>query len=88
MEFIITPQDYNTDDNSGENEIKAKAECYINNDIYPLRTEGFSFADNELRYEIDGPGNWWYDFMDLIKANNSKGWDYDFVAVHCYDAGK
>ena len=36
--------------------------------------------------EIDGPDNWWYDFMDLIKANNSKGWDYDFVAVHCYDA--
>ncbi len=51
VEFIITPQDYDTDDNLSENEIKAKAECYINNDIYPLRTEGFSFADSELRYD-------------------------------------
>lgn len=36
---------------------------------------------------IDGPDTWWFDFMDLMKENSSKGWDYDFVAVHSYDAG-
>ncbi len=36
---------------------------------------------------IDGPDRWWYDFMDLMDANRDKGWDYDFVAVHSYDAG-
>lgn len=35
--------------------------------------------------EIDGPDNWWFDFMDLM--DSSPGWDYDFTAIHCYDAG-
>ncbi len=37
--------------------------------------------------DIDGPDRWWYDFMDLMDANSDKGWDYDFVAIHSYDAG-
>lgn len=37
--------------------------------------------------DIDGPDRWWYDFMDLMDANSEKGWDYDFVAIHSYDAG-
>lgn len=52
-EFIITPQDYNVDDNLGEDEIKVMAECYINNSPYPLKTErnnNYSFADSDLRY--------------------------------------
>lgn len=36
---------------------------------------------------IDGADNWWYDFMDLMKTHSEDGWDYDFVAIHCYDAG-
>ncbi len=34
------------------------------------------------RNEIDGPDNWWYEFMDLM--DTKEDWDYDFVAVHCY----
>lgn len=37
--------------------------------------------------DVDGPDRWWFDFMDLMAANEDKGWDYDFVAIHCYDAG-
>lgn len=35
--------------------------------------------------EIDGPDRWWADFEQLMKDNEDKGWDYDFVAIHSYN---
>lgn len=34
---------------------------------------------------VDGPDNWWFDFMDLM--NQHEEWDYDFVAIHSYNDG-